>query len=186
MLLKGNLLSFIFILFTCFLGRSQTSNYLFKSLNTDNGLVHNHVNCSIRDKFNYLWFGTESGLSRFDGVNFTNFRSSNTKKDGLSNNFVNALFEGPEGNIWIRTNSKMNVFEHSSGRIINNVDSILKALKVPVKEVYSVHKISSSFFGILYADRTLVVGDVIHKKYRTVSVPSNYYITDFWQVKTGH
>ncbi|MGE8380805.1 MAG: two-component regulator propeller domain-containing protein, partial [Sphingobacterium sp.] len=92
---------FLFILLGQPEAFSQGNTYAFKTLTSDQGLIHNHVNCALRDKYNYLWFGTESGLSRFDGQQFTNFRYSAGKGSGLSANVISGIFDGPEGNIWI-------------------------------------------------------------------------------------
>src|SRR5262252_1032840 len=40
---------------------------------TEDGLPHNWVNCIVRDARGFLWFGTNEGLTRFDGRRFENF-----------------------------------------------------------------------------------------------------------------
>lgn len=147
---------------------AQVNTYAFKTLTSDQGLVHNHVNCALRDKYNYLWFGTESGLSRFDGVQFTNFRYSASKGTGLSSNVISAIFEGPEGNVWIRTANQMNVYDQRSGTIVQQLDSILANLKLPIKDVYTIRQIDAQTFAILYSDRSLGLYDKLKKTYRPV------------------
>jgi ligand-binding sensor domain-containing protein len=46
------------------------------------------VFCAAQDKEGFMWFGTESGLSRFDGVHFKNF----TTEDGLPDNEIIGIF----------------------------------------------------------------------------------------------
>lgn len=147
---------------------SQVNTYAFKTLTSDHGLIHNHVNCALRDKYNYLWFGTESGLSRFDGVQFTNFRYSASKRSGLSGNVISAIFEGPEGNVWIRTSNRMNVYDQRSGIIVQQLDSILNNFKLPVKDVHTIRQLQGETFALLYSDRSLVLYDGLKKTYRTV------------------
>ena len=72
----------------------------FTNYTTKNGLGNNVIYSIIEDKFNNLWFGTKSGISRFDGKSFTNF----TIDDGLPNNFVTQLCIIDDGNIAIGTN----------------------------------------------------------------------------------
>ncbi|MEI2272939.1 helix-turn-helix domain-containing protein [Sphingobacterium sp. ML3W] len=159
---------FLFILLGQPEAFSQDNTYAFKTLTSDQGLIHNHVNCALRDKYNYLWFGTESGLSRFDGQQFTNFRYSAGKGSGLSANVISGIFDGPEGNIWIRTSSQMNIYNQRSGKIIQELDSVLTNLRLPVKDVYTIRALDEHNFVLLYSDRTLLLYDSQKKSYRTV------------------
>ena len=46
----------------------------FTKFTTKNGLIHNGVFCILEDKAGNIWLGTRNtGLSRFDGITFTNF-----------------------------------------------------------------------------------------------------------------
>jgi hypothetical protein len=57
------------------------------------------------------WFGTENGLTRFDGIKWTTYRKDTLKKQTLAGNRINDMaFEvgyGPE--LWIGTNSGVSV-----------------------------------------------------------------------------
>ncbi len=69
--------------------------------NTDDGLPQNTVPAVTQASNGYLWFGTELGLVRFDGVRFTVFDKTNTP--ALKSNKVDALVEDRSGNLWIGT-----------------------------------------------------------------------------------
>lgn len=56
------------------------------------------------------------GLSRFDGISFKNF----TTKDGLQNNYILALAEDKEGNIWIGSNAGLSKFD---GKTFTSISS---------------------------------------------------------------
>ncbi len=71
----------------------------FKLYTQKNGLASNQVNCIIQDKKGYLWLGTNNGLSRFNGIDFRNFKHA----DGLPGNRINVLTEDRKGNLWIGT-----------------------------------------------------------------------------------
>jgi len=54
---------------------------------TREGLADNTVNSIYEDKAGNIWFGTNGGLSRYDGKSFRNF----TTKDGLPGNSVGSI-----------------------------------------------------------------------------------------------
>ncbi|MCB9289743.1 MAG: hypothetical protein H6560_20735 [Lewinellaceae bacterium] len=52
--------------------------------------AHNEVHCILQDSEGYIWFGTDNGVSRFDGYTFRNFGA----REGLKDNVVFELLEG--------------------------------------------------------------------------------------------
>jgi ligand-binding sensor domain-containing protein/signal transduction histidine kinase len=60
------------------------------------------VQAIAQTKDGYLWFGTQEGLVRFDGVRFEIFNSSTI--DVLRGNNVNSVVCDHEGTLWIGTN----------------------------------------------------------------------------------
>ncbi len=69
----------------------------------DQGLPQNSVYTILQSSDGYIWFGTELGLVRFDGLRFEVFDKNNTP--GLEDNNIAALFEDSRGTLWIGTNS---------------------------------------------------------------------------------
>src|SRR5690606_8678556 len=53
-------------------------NYRLQHFNSDNGLPQNSVKGMAFDNYGNLWLGTESGLVKFDGVNFRTKFNINT------------------------------------------------------------------------------------------------------------
>ena len=69
----------------------------FAVLNEASGLVDNAVTAILEDQQGMLWFGTKNGLSRYDGVRFTNYSAWT----GLKGQMIRTLFEDREGNLWL-------------------------------------------------------------------------------------
>lgn len=46
---------------------------IHKNLNIDDGLVYSQILMIHEDQQGYMWFGTSSGISRWDGISFKNF-----------------------------------------------------------------------------------------------------------------
>ena len=71
----------------------------FSSFTKLQGLKHDAIRCMLQDKSGNLWFGTDGGVSKYDGKSFTHF----TEKEGLSNNSVRSILEDKSGNLWFGT-----------------------------------------------------------------------------------
>jgi len=85
----------------------QTQPGAWETYNTSNsGLVSNFV-LSIAVDGDNMWFGTNRGVSVFDGDNWTTYGTS----DGLVNRFVNAIAIDTEGNKWFGTSNGVSKFD---------------------------------------------------------------------------
>ncbi len=65
------------------------------------GLPSSVVLALIQTRDGYLWLGTQNGLARFDGVDFTVFDENNTP--GLKTSVIVSLFEDSRTNLWVGT-----------------------------------------------------------------------------------
>ncbi len=65
---------------------------------SDDGLVHNNTSVVFQDNcYGYFWFGTNSGISRFDGKHFRNYTKKNS---GLCGSVIRDITEDAHHNIW--------------------------------------------------------------------------------------
>ncbi|HJD75789.1 MAG TPA: histidine kinase, partial [Bacteroides reticulotermitis] len=86
------------MLVTVSLHAQNNVHYYFRTLDIRNGLSQNTVYQILQDKNGFMWFGTKDGLNRYDGTSFRVYKKENS---GLGKNFITALYEDREGNIWI-------------------------------------------------------------------------------------
>ncbi|MCA9909866.1 MAG: hypothetical protein KC519_14515, partial [Anaerolineae bacterium] len=75
----------------------------FEHLNSDNGLAQNNIEAILQDRNGFMWFGTQSGLSRYNGYDFTTYLHDPEDPNSLSHNHINDLFQDRDGVIWIAT-----------------------------------------------------------------------------------
>lgn len=47
----------------------------------------------IQDKNGFIWFGTQAGLDRYDGISFKNYSTNDSNKNSISPGYVNSLYE---------------------------------------------------------------------------------------------
>jgi ligand-binding sensor domain-containing protein len=77
---------------------------------TEEGLVNNYVQAITADNIGHLWFGTQGGISVFDGTSFKNF----TKDNGLNSNNIFCLTVDQKGVVWIGTDDGVNSFSNGA------------------------------------------------------------------------
>ena len=88
--------------------------YLFKHLDVRNGLTSSQVNCILKDQRGYMWFGTPSGLYRYDGYTFKSFQSDSQDGSSLPDSYIKSIQEALDGTLWIGTASGYCIYHPTS------------------------------------------------------------------------
>ena len=95
---------------------SAPDDIKFKNLSVEAGLSHSTVNCILQDSKGFMWFGTDDGLNKYDGYNFTFYKHNPDDPFSLSHNRVWSLFEDSAGTLWIGTfGGGLNRFDRDTG-----------------------------------------------------------------------
>ena len=76
----------------------------FDTISLEQGLLQSTVDCMLQDSQGFMWFGTESGLNKYDGYTFTIYQHNPDDSNSLISNWTSALLEDDSGLIWIGTN----------------------------------------------------------------------------------
>ncbi|HEX5791854.1 MAG TPA: diguanylate cyclase, partial [Rheinheimera sp.] len=74
------------------------------------GLPQISVTALAQDTQGFLWVGTQNGLARFDGVQFSVFNTANTP--ALSSNLITALHMDKQQRLWIGTANGLMRYQH--------------------------------------------------------------------------
>ena len=106
---------------------AQFSNIRFKHLTTAEGLSDLALFCIFQDSKGWLWFGTGEGLSRYDGVEMTNWFNNKSDSNSLANNIVLSITEDKEGNIWTGGPGGLNVLRKKTGKLFRYPNQLAKA-----------------------------------------------------------
>jgi ligand-binding sensor domain-containing protein len=75
----------------------------FTHVSLEQGLSQATVTTILQDSTGYMWFGTENGLNRYDGYNILRYQRSRQQPQGLTSDFIWAVAEDAERNLWIAT-----------------------------------------------------------------------------------
>ena len=76
----------LWVWMVCFSAASH--DYMFKHLEVKDGLSNNQVNAIYKDSNGFMWFGTASGLNRYDGYNIKIYRSQKDDEKSLPDSYV--------------------------------------------------------------------------------------------------
>ncbi len=86
----------LFLLVGCFTP-TNAQTYDFVVYDRETGIAGVQINDIAQDRNGYIWVATNAGVSKFDGVHFTNFR----KEQGLNENVCTSLLCDAQGNVWV-------------------------------------------------------------------------------------
>lgn len=78
-------------------------NITFETLSIEQGLSQTVVYSIVQDSRGFLWFGTQDGLNRYDGYNFTVYKNNHLDTASLSDNRILKVFKDRSGLLWIGT-----------------------------------------------------------------------------------
>jgi ligand-binding sensor domain-containing protein len=91
----------------------------FEHLSVEDGLGQESVLSIAQDRDGFMWFGTQTGLSRFDGYRFTNYRNVVGDARTLANNWVRVLLVDRKGRLWLGTDGGLDRFEPSTQTFVH-------------------------------------------------------------------
>jgi signal transduction histidine kinase/ligand-binding sensor domain-containing protein/CheY-like chemotaxis protein len=83
--------------------QAQDAFQKFYHLTRDNGLSQSTVSCITKDSIGFMWFGTNDGLNKYDGYNFTYYKHDSRNSNSISPGRVLALHVDKKGRLWIGT-----------------------------------------------------------------------------------
>ena len=85
---------------------AATAQPVVRHYGPQDGLSHSNIRDIMQDSTGYMWFATWSGVDRFDGYEFRNFRSFPSDPVKLDNNRIERLSIDPGGYILVETYGK--------------------------------------------------------------------------------
>ena len=92
---------------------------------TDDGLASNAISKIEQDGWGYIWLATWTGLSRFDGYDFTNYRTGTMSRVPNLHNRIEGMAIDNQQNVWMRMyDNRVFVLKRSIDKIINPFEGI--------------------------------------------------------------
>ncbi|GGB20843.1 hybrid sensor histidine kinase/response regulator [Puia dinghuensis] len=111
---------------------AQPQDYLFSHLNVTSGLSNNHITGIYKDSRGFMWFGTVSGLNRYDGYQFRQYRHDPRDPHSIIDNYIEQVFEGPGGRMWVESRTgRFNIYDADLDRFDVDFAGYLRGLGLP-------------------------------------------------------
>ncbi len=80
---------------------AQPNDIRFEHRSVEQGLSNFALTKIVQDQQGFLWFGTEDGLNKYDGYEFTVYKPDAADSNSLPSRVVQALYVDHAGNLWI-------------------------------------------------------------------------------------
>ncbi|MDP9081895.1 MAG: ATP-binding protein [Bacteroidota bacterium] len=186
------LLSFSMLFITVF-SRAQNNQFQFSHLDISNGLSHNNVTSIFKDNKGFMWFGTLSGLNRYDGYKFKVFKHSVSDTSSLDDDYIVNIINGPENKLWIETRNGFNIYDPATEKFCHNIVGYLQSIAIPDRFLSAIKKDRDGNFWFLhrylgvyrYNPQTKKTIHLTHSATDTASISGNA-VSDVAQDSAGN
>lgn len=113
-----NLTTILFVIFIINISNAQLTYY-----NTSNsGLISDRVLSIAIDNNGNKWFGTDNGVSKFNGLTWTTYNQQNS---GIVNDSINDIKIDLQGNLWFGTASGVSKFDGTNWTSYTVIDGLV-------------------------------------------------------------
>jgi len=100
--MQQNILLVIFVLISLIGSAGELiKSSVFENYSVSNGLFDEKIHCVFQDSKGLIWLGTDYGVTRFDGYEFTQLNLNSDKCIILTKSLIRTIYEDPNGIIWI-------------------------------------------------------------------------------------
>jgi signal transduction histidine kinase/ligand-binding sensor domain-containing protein/DNA-binding response OmpR family regulator len=164
------------IVFVVLLQGQQPTSYHFAHIDFNQGLSHNQINCIYKGQRAFMWFGTMSGLNRFDGYTIKSFRHSIHDTGSLSDDFISKIVTGPFNKLWIGTRMGFNIYDPATEKFDRAVPRYLQKLGMPGYDLTDIVPFDKGFLfvyrdqGLFYFEENKPIIPLISNNTREVNV----------------
>ena len=104
----------------------QPTDLQFEHITTLNGLSQDIITCLYRDRFGFLWIGTEDGLNRYDGYSIATYKHNPRDTNTLPNNRIHGVCDYGTEDLLVTTEGGISIY-HRAANIFTAPDGNLKA-----------------------------------------------------------
>ena len=126
---------FLIYLICCLLGGPQlwaASGYQFRHLSTGPQLSSRLINVIFQDG-GFVYFGTASGLDRYDGYSVKSFTRDDADTTALHDNYIEDLQRATDGRVWVQAGGKYAIFDPVLERFCSDMAGVYASMGMSVE-----------------------------------------------------
>jgi signal transduction histidine kinase/ligand-binding sensor domain-containing protein/DNA-binding response OmpR family regulator len=128
------------------------------------GLSHNEVHCIFKDEKGFQWFGTMSGLNRYDGYRFKVFRHDPHDPASINDDCVYDILEGPGHTLWVSTRNGFTVYDPRTEKFNSDPSFFLQTIGLPASAIDDIRKDRQDNYWFLSKDSGLYYYQPAHRQ----------------------
>ena len=137
------------LLMILFVNYCSAKQYLAINITRNDGLISDVVFDIYQDELGYVWFATDQGVSRYNGIKFENY----TTNSGLADNTCYSFRRDFSGRLWIGTNNGELQF-YKDGKFYSAKNTPFLKLPFKARIVNNIVLEKDSSLTIHFADRS--------------------------------
>ncbi len=143
---------------------AQGDSYQFETIDSRRGLSHNQVNSIIKDEKGFIWFGTVSGLNRYDGYSIKVFKHRIGDTTSMSDDYVSQVVKGPDHNLWVLTPNGWNIFDPRTEKFTPHPQRFIKSIGIEDEGFSDIVQDNANNFWFVYPRRGLYKYNSVSRK----------------------
>jgi two-component system sensor histidine kinase ChiS len=137
----------------------------FDHLTVRQGLSQGNVLCIFQDSEGFMWFGTQDGLNRFDGYQFTVFKRDPADSTTLNDNFIISISEDAHHVLWVGTLNQPNYLNRFDRKTESFAQVLRDSVDLSGGRTSSVHSLYVDSSGVRWSGS--IGGGLTRKDLRT-------------------
>jgi signal transduction histidine kinase/ligand-binding sensor domain-containing protein/DNA-binding response OmpR family regulator len=110
---------------------AQPAQYRFNTIGLNRGLSNSRIGAITKDHQGFLWFGTASGLNRFDGYDFKVFQHREGDTTTINDSFIDKVIPGPSNSLWVYTPKGWNIYDPATEKFLSRARPFLQQIGMP-------------------------------------------------------
>ena len=146
---QGQYILLLIILHFRFFAADAQSSVKFTHLTNLDGLSQSTAQAILKDKYGFMWFGTQDGLNRYDGYSFKIYRHEPKNVRSLRRSHITALYEDKQGILWVGTaNGALSKYDRNHDSFIHYKESSGDFAGLSQKTVTSIYEDKQNNFWV--------------------------------------